>query len=329
MAVPKATGTPRIPRDRRDDRYDTQGLMPRKAAGAGWVTSVEDDTVTVEILGEYVTGVIFLHDKPSPGDLVEIETRGDLTVIPRWFEHPEPVVPLDGTAQEFGPTQDGFLYASTFDDDNTDFSIEYLYRLRSNPPEKRVITQTSNGVGLNQSWHLFVEPSGQIHLQWKDMGVDVLDTVWLYSGKSAAIADHKAHHIVIRYDKTAKRASVLVDANEVCSVTHPRNYLPNRDLIIGGEYYGGYSSPDGILDEVALYRRVLSTAEAADHVTAWKRGGYPEAIIGSGPYTYLRLDEVPGVGSPTLCYDQIQNRTNGDLQSGASHTDTPALQWGS
>jgi hypothetical protein len=315
----------RLPRDRRDDRYDAQGLMPRKAAGAGWVTSVQDDTVTVEILGENVTGVIFLHDKPTPGDLVEIETRGDLTVIPRWFEHPEPLVPLDGHSQLFNPLDDGYLFPSSFDDNNVDWSVEFLFKLRANPPEARVIAQTSNGIGLNQSWHLFIEPSGQIYFLLKDMGVDVLDTVWLESGRSGAIADHKAHHIVIRYDKTAKRGSVLVDANEVCSVSHPRNYLPDRNLILGGSYFGG-SSPDCIVDEVALYKKVMSTGEAADHVNAWKRGGYPEAIIGSGAYTYLRLDEP--AGGSTLCWDSIQNMNNGDLQFGNTHTGTPPLQWG-
>jgi hypothetical protein len=325
--MPKATGTPRIPRDRRDDRYDAQGLMPRKAAGAGYVTSVQDDTVTVNVTDQDVSGVIFLHDKPPVGSIVEIETRGDLTVIPRWFEHPPPLV---GSAQEFSPADDSYLYPVAFDDNNTDWSVEFLYKLRSNPPQTRIIAQTSNGVALNQSWHLFVDPSGQILFRLKDLNTSVTDWVWKDSGWSGALADHKAHHVVIRYDKTAKRASVVVDNNEAVSVTIVNNYFPDRNLILGGSFFGSVGSPDGILDEVALYMKVLGAGEIGDHLAKWKSyGDYPAAVIASGAYSYLKLDEKPGEGfSNTLCRDEITGNNRGDLQGGAIHTDTPPLQWG-
>lgn len=126
----KPAPVPRVARDRRDDRYDAHGLMPAKRAGAGWVVAAPlgpvqfaddpdeaerreaaeysgstevEDTVAVEILGEIVTGVIYLHDKPPIGSLVEVETRGDLLVIPRWYEHPRPpgrdLIPL--TAEDY------------------------------------------------------------------------------------------------------------------------------------------------------------------------------------------------------------------------------------
>jgi hypothetical protein len=90
MAVAKTAPVPRVARDRRDDRYDAGRAMPGKRAGAGWVTAVADDTVTVTILDEEVTGVVFLRDQPPVGSVVEVETRGDLLVIPRWYEHPPP-----------------------------------------------------------------------------------------------------------------------------------------------------------------------------------------------------------------------------------------------
>jgi len=46
--------------------------------------------VTVTSLGEQLTGVIPLGTMPSLGAVVEVEARGDLLVIPLWFEGPPP-----------------------------------------------------------------------------------------------------------------------------------------------------------------------------------------------------------------------------------------------
>lgn len=82
---------PRVRRDRRDDSYQAGHAAPIKRASAGWVLSVEaDDSVTVVILEEEISGVIPLDDVPTPGAIVEVETRGDLLVIVNWFEHPLP-----------------------------------------------------------------------------------------------------------------------------------------------------------------------------------------------------------------------------------------------
>jgi hypothetical protein len=80
----------RAGRDRRDDRFVAGQWTPYARPAAGWVKSVQDDTCTVVILDEVITGVIYLDDKPSPGSVVEIETRGDLAVILNWYDHPLP-----------------------------------------------------------------------------------------------------------------------------------------------------------------------------------------------------------------------------------------------
>ena len=77
-----------MPRSRRDDRYQAGHPAPPKRADAGYVVSVQDDTdtVTVDILDEQLTGVIPLGEMPPVGAIVEVESRGDLLVIPLWFE---------------------------------------------------------------------------------------------------------------------------------------------------------------------------------------------------------------------------------------------------
>ena len=84
----------RVIRDRRDDAYLAGHPAPGKRASAGSVTALQDDTVTVEANGELLTGVVFLGEQPPVGSVVEVEARGDLLTIPRWYEGPPDVVLL-------------------------------------------------------------------------------------------------------------------------------------------------------------------------------------------------------------------------------------------
>lgn len=90
MATRRAAPIPRVARDRRDDRYDAGLPAPPKRAESGYVVSIQDDTdtVTVDILDEQLTGVVPLGDMPPVGAVVEVESRGDLLVIPMWYEGP-------------------------------------------------------------------------------------------------------------------------------------------------------------------------------------------------------------------------------------------------
>ena len=64
------------------------------------MTSLQDDTVTVKMFDEDVSGVIYLGERPLVGAVVEVETRGDLLVIPFWYEGP---LPEPETGCEPGP----------------------------------------------------------------------------------------------------------------------------------------------------------------------------------------------------------------------------------
>jgi hypothetical protein len=94
MSPFRSSPVPRVPRSRRDDRYEAGRPTPYKRPSAGWVKSVQadDGTCTVVILDESITGVIPLDDMPTPGAIVEIEARGDLLVILNWYEYSFPAV---------------------------------------------------------------------------------------------------------------------------------------------------------------------------------------------------------------------------------------------
>lgn len=92
----RAQPVPRVPRSRRDDRYEAGRPAPYKRPSSGWVKSVQEDdgTCTVVILDERISGVIPLNDMPTPGDIVEVEARGDLMVILSSYDHPLPEGPF-------------------------------------------------------------------------------------------------------------------------------------------------------------------------------------------------------------------------------------------
>lgn len=108
VKVPAAQPAPRVPRSRRDDRYETGHQAGEKRATAGYVVSIQDsyDTVTVDVLDEKLTGVIPLGEMPPVGAICEVEARGDLLVIPIWYpgpEQPEWVQDPDFTAATLPP----------------------------------------------------------------------------------------------------------------------------------------------------------------------------------------------------------------------------------
>lgn len=81
----------RVIRSRRDDRYQAGVPTGPKRAASGWVVGVDEDTVTVRILGEDITGVIPIGEMPPCGAICEVESRRDVLVIPRWYPGPEPL----------------------------------------------------------------------------------------------------------------------------------------------------------------------------------------------------------------------------------------------
>src|SRR3954468_7998181 len=106
--VPAAQPAPRVLRSKRDDRYQAGHPAPPKRAESGYVVSVQDDldTVTVDILGEELTGVVPLGEMPPRGAICEVESRGDLLCIPLWYEGPPQCVMLAATTVFQEPSPD-------------------------------------------------------------------------------------------------------------------------------------------------------------------------------------------------------------------------------
>lgn len=79
---PAASAAYRVPRSTLDDNYIRGESLPSSAIGTAIVVSVDGATVTVRIGDEVISGVVYLCDPPAVGDVVDLEARGDLIVIP-------------------------------------------------------------------------------------------------------------------------------------------------------------------------------------------------------------------------------------------------------
>lgn len=91
MTKPISAPAPRrLIRSRVDDYYDAGHPTPYKHASAGMVVSIQNDTCTVLVLDEELTGVIPLGTMPSVGDFVEVEARGQLLCIPLYADSDAP-----------------------------------------------------------------------------------------------------------------------------------------------------------------------------------------------------------------------------------------------
>jgi hypothetical protein len=137
--TPRAAPIARVPRSRRDDHYQAGRPTPIKRPSTGWVKSLQDDTVTVVILDEALTGVVFLHDKPTVGAICEVEARGDLLCILQWFEGAPP--PPDVIHEDVYLTR-GRVIANppgTADD------LDYFHNLPADGPV--VFKTTTDGYG--------------------------------------------------------------------------------------------------------------------------------------------------------------------------------------
>ena len=84
--MPAAQPAPRVPRSRRDDRFQKGHALCPKLGGIGVVTSRQGDTCTVLISDEELTGCIPLTTMPPVNAVVDVESRCSMVVILSWWD---------------------------------------------------------------------------------------------------------------------------------------------------------------------------------------------------------------------------------------------------
>ena len=156
-------------------------------------------------------------------------------------------------------------------------------------------------------------------------GTHILRAAHEYSSGSNQIQDvnHTTSttawsHIVMVRDATALTLTFYVNGAQVGT---PQSYAfqatggGNAELTIGT--YASAQYFDGLIDEVALYDRALSSVEVLAHYNASQPVTYSQFVIADGPLSYYRLGESSG----STAFDEmgaVNGTINGSVNLGVT-----------
>jgi lysophospholipase L1-like esterase len=179
---------------------------------------------------------------------------------------------FDGVDDEVNIADDG-----TFDwPAGSSFSIEYWMKSTSGASGNDVIVGRQGPT--NPHIWVGVADSGDqaLFVVLDSGGSNGGNGDWPYGG--ADITDGQWHHVVAVKDSTHLR--IYVDGSEKDSVakSYPNGFGSTTDLNIGYLNLGGHYRYEGLLDEVAIYNRALTSTEVAEH---WAAGLVGEGYCGS------------------------------------------------
>ncbi len=202
------------------------------------------------------------------GSTIAVDTMTDTHVGP--YHHGQYISPvlLDRTGAVRGsraiqPANGGVEIGDFFSfDDHAAFSFEAWIRFNGVPKESGNYTEeyliSKYDAPNERGWHVFVSSSNTVGMN-VNQGHGVIAELFATLTPSPSF-----RHIVAAYDGTTN-ARIYVDGKEENSATFDRN-LPVTNISLRlGFAEGGRGSFQGVLDEVALYNRVLTAAEIAKH----------------------------------------------------------------
>jgi len=199
----------------------------------------------------------------------------------------------------------------TFDWGATDsFSIEYWMKA-SGSSGNRVLIGRDDG---SLHWWVGTNSSGQAACNLKDGATSVSMT------GSINICNNSWHHIVMLKDESTNYNRIYVDGVEDANVYHDysNGFASSTELNIahlnGGYQYTGY------LDEMAIYNRVLTTAEILDHYNSGSGKEYC-CTDSDGDGTCDATDNCPDTYNPDQ--NDVDADGFGDICDNCSDTYNP------
>jgi hypothetical protein len=264
---PFAAQPPRVPRSRRDDRYDPGHPTPFKRPSAGWVQSVQadNDTCTVIILDEVITGVVPLHGMPTPGAIVEVEARGDLLCILQWYEHPLPPEETGGSVIIPMTAVDYYFRIGNGTDTNT--TDHFVSSAQFGGPGGITYNQTPQ-INANSSW------GSSVHTD-DDTGYSTMDNVGFDAAVEAAFKPPSGQYYLTTIGAMTTAAAIPADAVQVRwrAITRVRNSAAST--LEGAVYFGSPSPYDGI----ALSGGIPVTTAFTRYVSGWFEGRLPASRL--------------------------------------------------
>lgn len=159
----------------------------------------------------------------------------------------------------------------------------------------------------NYDWIITQSTNGRCAFVVWD-GAATYQSVALEADDVALATPGRWHHMVAVWDADAQEMRGYLNGELVRSLaatfspaaTANRFYLGRRSDLLTDSYFTGR------MDEVAVYRRVLTAAEILEHYTvgqgSFEPFDYPTAVLADGPLAYWRLGEASGAFADELGY---------------------------
>lgn len=169
---------------------------------------------------------------------------------------------------------------------NVDFSISLWIKATAWSGDPSIIGNKDWNSGGNQGYVVATDDDG--HLQWNLAGPP--GSRKDYDGPAGTLSDHAWHHLALTFDRTGNLVTYVdgksVDSrsltNNVNDVTTPDGYATN--LGQDGTGFYGPSFTDADMDDVGIWRRVLTVQEVAAINAAGLAGkDLTQAAIETGP----------------------------------------------
>lgn len=188
---------------------------------------------------------------------------------------------------------------------STTISIELWVKLLDSLSDYEGIY--TNKYDVNYGINICIERAGSIHYIAALLG-NGSDFRYL-TAENTLPQINTWYHIVVTHDGVTNEAKIYVNGNLEGTTTFGLAYYTNSDPTIIGKFYTGYDGLflNGIVDEVRVYNRVLSSTEVSYNYNNGEGRYTPYST--NGLVGWWHLDE----GEGTTAYDSSGNGNDGTL----------------
>lgn len=279
----------------------------------GSVNSDPFRLIVLEKFGGAITDDLVVYLK-FEGDLTDSSGAGnDGAAVGTVAYEASPV----GTAVSANFNGDNFVTLGTPADldfgTDQDFSVAFWTKFSVHASDPAFISNKDWGSGGNAGW--VIATSGGGRLQW-NVGPVRKD----YDGPDGTLNDGAWHHVVVSFDRGVVATS-YIDGQQVnvtdISPTSDWTTSPTLATNIGEDGTGNYNSADGprfedgMFDEVAIWRRVVTGEEVSTIYNSGLNGlGLDEAQGPiAGQWDFNEGDLAPTVGGPITYADGADGAT--------------------
>lgn len=203
-----------------------------------------------------------------------------------------------------------------------DFTVSFWSKFSTHASDPAFISNKDWGSGGNAGWVIATSGGGRV--QW-NIGGDRKD----YDGPDGTMNDGNWHHVVVSFDRGVVATTYLdgVQVN-VTEITGTRDFTTSPALAtnIGEDGTGNYNSADGprfedgMFDEVAIWRRIVTGEEVSIIYNSGLSGvGLDEAAGAiAGQWDFDNADLSPTVGGPIAYADGAGAATEAGTSFGST-----------